>query len=291
MSFPGREQGVMECTHIGTLVEARGAGTVCTECGLVVSSLMEEGCTGPLYAAASEVNLSRPKLSKKDLDFLSVACERLGLPSDEYYAQVSNFFAERAPRVYERNKRAYLAALIVVVSRAMHHPRVGKEVALALGLRNQDVHRELRGIDRVMLESESYDVGVARSSDIVPRIMTALFLEGPTPMPMCDRRRFIARARSTADAIEDAATLNGRTPSTIAGVAIYLTGLTRESKRWRKVQIARAAHVTPSTLSKAIVAYGHNLRASAEPELKEEPARPADDIPPGASGVLEPKSD
>jgi transcription initiation factor TFIIIB Brf1 subunit/transcription initiation factor TFIIB len=75
--------------------------------------------------------------------------------------------------VYERNKRAFLAALIVTVSRTLNHPRVAKEVASVLGLRQGDVHREVKGIEKALGRSMGAcdDMGVATAGDIVPRIM------------------------------------------------------------------------------------------------------------------------
>jgi hypothetical protein len=85
------------CAHAGTLVEARGAGTVCTSCGLVVSSIIEEDDTDGVVASAP-VSRRESRLRRRDTDFLFAACERLCLPADEYRAQIENYLGVRRPK-------------------------------------------------------------------------------------------------------------------------------------------------------------------------------------------------
>ena len=241
------------CAHVGTVVEAKGAGTVCTSCGLVLSCLMEEDPAEWRRDVACVMNSTGPRLTRHDRDYLQAACDRLSLPADEYCAHAESYFDRRTPKVYERNKRAFLAALIVIISRVMNHPRTAKEVALIIGLRQEDIYRELKAIEKGM--SAFAEPGVAGGGDIVPRIITALCAEGPVAVPMMDRRGLIVRARRTASIIEDSAILGGRNPSTIAAVAVYMTKFEDGTSGWTKTQIARAAHLSPSTLSKAIGSY------------------------------------
>ncbi|GAQ87954.1 hypothetical protein KFL_003890250 [Klebsormidium nitens] len=223
------------CAHVGTLVEARGAGTVCTSCGLVVSSIIEEETTGGVVASAP-VSILESRLRRRDVDFLIAACERLCLPVDEYRAQVENYLGVRRPKVYERNKRAFLAALIVTLSRSLNHPRVTKEVASVLGLRQGAVYREVKGIEKASGRTmdASDDTGVAKAGDIVPRIMTVLFAWDPARVAMKDRRKAITNARRMADVIDDSGILGGRTPSTIAAVAVHMTELETGEAGWNK---------------------------------------------------------
>lgn len=248
------------CAHVGTLVEDRAAGTVCTSCGLIVSCVVEEGYCGSVAVATQERGQNGPGLNRRDVEFVHAACERLLLPSDEYRARIDEYVRERKPKVYQRNRRAFLAALIVMISRAMSHPRIPKEVALYVGLRREDVYREVKGIERAMQHATCAfdDQGVAMGRDIVPRILSALFAEEPSAVPPTDRRKIMMRARCMADEIEDSLLLSGRTPSTIAAVAVYETNFSEGGPSgWSKVQVAKAAHLSSCTLAKAISAYGN----------------------------------
>jgi transcription initiation factor TFIIIB Brf1 subunit/transcription initiation factor TFIIB len=254
------------CAHIGTVVEAKGAGSVCTSCGLVLSCLMEEDPAEWRPDVACVMKCTGPRLTRRDRDFLQAACDRLSLPADEYRAHVESYFDRRTPKVYERNKRAFIAALIVIITRVMTHPRTAKKVALAIGLRKEDINRELKAIEKGM--SAFAEPGVAGGGEIVPRIITALCGDGPVAVPMADWRRLIMRARRMANIIEDSAILGGRTPSTIAAVAVSMTKFEDETSGWTKTQIARAAHLSPSTLSKAIGSYGCDLgNECSEPQI------------------------
>lgn len=266
------QEGVMEttqCAHVGTLVEDRSAGTVCTNCGEVVSVFIEEDYKEWRRDSVCDTK-NGPKMTRQDANFLQAACERLSLPADQYRVHVENYFQRQMPKVYERNKQAFLAALIVVISRMLNHPRIGKEVAVAVGLRQEDIHREMKGIEKVMESTMNpfQDTGVAMGGDIVPRILATLFVQEPIGVPIKDRRKFVARAKRLANEIEDSAILGGRTPSTIAAVAVYMTKSDSGTSVWTKTQVARAAHLSSFTLSKAIGFYCAGLAMQApEPEF------------------------
>jgi hypothetical protein len=85
---------------------------------------------------------------------------------------------------------------------------------------------------------------------------------------MKDRRKAITNGRRMADVIDDSGILGGRTPSTIAAVAVHSTKLETGDAGWDKVEVARAAHLAPSTLSKAIGIYDEESGAqSVQPEF------------------------